>query len=264
MTLHKAAEEGNLDVVRYWTEKDPASFNKTINYGLLPHIRAATPLHISAERGHLDVVKYLIEKNPASVDITDGGRKRTPLYWAAYQGHVKVIKYLVEEGRANVSSKDVGGDTPLHIAAGNGYLEVVKYLAKKNPPGVNITNNIGQTPLHVVAGPLYRGPHNVTKYLVEEGQTDTTIKENLNGWTPLHLLALRGWLDLVKYVAEKNPSEVNIKAKGGKTPLDLVEIICLAEDCSSVFTDNCRSCDSVVEFLKSLKILLYLRSKNKS
>jgi len=164
VTLHKAAEEGNLDVVRYWTKKDPTSFNKTINYGLFPHIRGATPLHISAERGHLDVVKYLIEKNPASVDITDGGRKRTPLYWAAYQGHLKVIKYLVEEGGANVSSKDVGGDTPLHIGAGLGYLEVVKYLSKKNPAGVNITNNLGQTPQHVVAGPLYRGPHNVTKY----------------------------------------------------------------------------------------------------
>ena len=89
MTLHKAAEEGDLDIVRYWTEKDPASFNKTINYGLLPHIRAATPLHISAERGHLDVVKFFFE---SGVDGTLQSMAAKVFITSCQQNKLTVVK----------------------------------------------------------------------------------------------------------------------------------------------------------------------------
>ncbi|CAK9253192.1 unnamed protein product, partial [Sphagnum jensenii] len=52
--LHRAAEKGHLDVVKYLVEKgaDVKAANK---YGY-------TPLHWAASSGKLDIVKYLVEK----------------------------------------------------------------------------------------------------------------------------------------------------------------------------------------------------------
>ena len=92
------------------------------------------------------------------------------------------------------------------------------------------------------------GHHDVVKYLVEEGQADATIK-NLNGWTPLHLIAQRGWLDVVKYLAVKNSAAVDIKDRDGETPVDWARYHCRG-DCRYYCEGDC---NSVIAYLKSFE-----------
>ena len=68
---------------------------------------------------------------------------------------------------------------------------------------------------------------------MEEAKADAFIQDE-DGYTAFHWIAQRGWLDLVKYLAKKNPAGVNIKDNNGDTALDWAQKYCVADDCSSV------------------------------
>ena len=57
------------------------------------------------------------------------------------------------------------------------------------------------------------------KYLINVMKTDPNIKNDNNGWTPLHYASSNGHLDIVKYLVEKGKADPNIKNKSGRTPL---------------------------------------------
>ena len=78
MTLHEAAKEGDLDVVIYLTEKDPAGVNNTDNYGL-------TPLFLAAMEGKYEVLKYFVDERQAYASIKVKGGL-TPLLIGAERG----------------------------------------------------------------------------------------------------------------------------------------------------------------------------------
>ena len=62
MTLHEAAEEGDLDLVRYLVQKNPASVNTT-------NIKGEPPIFLAAYKGHYEIVKYLVEEAHADAFI---------------------------------------------------------------------------------------------------------------------------------------------------------------------------------------------------
>ena len=123
MTLHEAAKEGDLDVVIYLTEKDPAGVNNTDNYGL-------TPLFLAAMEGKYEVLKYLVDERQAYASIKVKGGL-TPLLIGAERGWLDVVKYLVEKNPAGVNIKSIAG-TPLHYAQKYCYVDdcssVIEYL----------------------------------------------------------------------------------------------------------------------------------------
>ncbi len=58
-------------------------------------------------------------------------------------------------------------------------------------------------------------------YLLRVLQLNPNI--SFNGQNALHLAASRGYLDMVKYLVEMAKFDINLKDKGGKTPLDLAK-----------------------------------------
>lgn len=118
MSIHQAAEAGNVDEVR-----------KQLTSGINPNSRTlwyrVTPLHRAAAYGRVRIVKLLLE-NGAEVNIRNEGGE-TPLHYAARHGHVSVMKILLEYG-ADPAQKGTGCGTPMQWAAGNGQIRAIKTL----------------------------------------------------------------------------------------------------------------------------------------
>ena len=103
--LAEACEEGKLELVKEWREKDPDSLE-------LAEFAGNKPLQIAALNGNAEVVKYLIGEgcrlDCANVD------KDTPLIDAAENGHVEVVRLLLEAG-VDPLSQNLKGQQALDV-----------------------------------------------------------------------------------------------------------------------------------------------------
>jgi ankyrin repeat protein len=115
--LHKAAENGCLQVVEFLIEKG-APVNAINEEG-------ETPIFEAAEKGYADVVRALISHG-AEVNIREESGE-TPLHKAAEEGRSNVVKILVASG-AKIDAKDYKNITPLDCARKKNYNDTVQLL----------------------------------------------------------------------------------------------------------------------------------------
>ncbi|WP_425385820.1 ankyrin repeat domain-containing protein [Wolbachia endosymbiont (group A) of Barypeithes pellucidus] len=119
-SLHLAAEQGDLNAVKYFVEKGgDISAQNEMGY---------TPLHLAAKNGNLDMVKYLIENgaNPKAID-NDG---KTPLDWAAQDCRLDIVEHLTEEGQqVTTEGQQITGKIPLD--EGSGHVDIVGYSTEE-------------------------------------------------------------------------------------------------------------------------------------
>ncbi len=100
-TINTAAEQGNLEMVKYCVANECPVDEEACAY--------------AAENGHLEVLKYLREevKAPWGSDTAA---------WAAKNGHLHILEYLVER------EFDKYDERACDYAAMNGHLDCLKYL----------------------------------------------------------------------------------------------------------------------------------------
>ncbi|QCB62657.1 hypothetical protein EJB00_03440 [Wolbachia endosymbiont of Drosophila mauritiana] len=218
-------------------------------------------------------MEYLV-KEGAILDAKDY-RKNTPLHLAAKNNHLDVVKYLIKEG-ANCDIKFDYGWTLLHLFARKGNLDGVKLLMEnedfssyfitrinahdKNQgtaldmaaqlghleivkllkeKHASVLGNASFTPLHLAAEGGYL---DVVEYLVKEGAI-LDVKDYRKN-TPLHLAAKNNHLDVVKYLVEKG-AKVDIKNNRNLTPRDLAK---------EKFNQNPQIYQEIIGILKSKPI----------
>ncbi|GAB7345055.1 hypothetical protein MBLNU457_3467t1 [Dothideomycetes sp. NU457] len=87
--LAEACENGDLDAVREWREKDPEQLKQ-------PEFAGNTPLQVASLNGYPEIVEYLLEQgcDPHCAN----GDKDTPLIDAAENGHIEVVNLLLKAG----------------------------------------------------------------------------------------------------------------------------------------------------------------------
>ena len=99
-TIYAAAEQGNLEMVKYCVANKCPMYEDACAY--------------AAGNGHLEVLKYLREEVKAPWDSRTAS-------WAAENGHLHILEYLVERKYDQFDDMRVG-------AAMNGHLDCLKYL----------------------------------------------------------------------------------------------------------------------------------------
>ncbi|NXW00733.1 ANS4B protein, partial [Fregetta grallaria] len=114
---HKAAADGNLDLLKEATRKD---LNTSDEAGM-------TPTLLAAYHGHLEALEVVCRRggDPDKCDIWGN----TPLHHAACNGHIHCISFLINFG-ANIFALDNDLRTPLEVAASRDRNECVQILDK--------------------------------------------------------------------------------------------------------------------------------------
>ncbi|GAA6228650.1 ankyrin repeat and SAM domain-containing protein 4B-like [Lates japonicus] len=112
---HKAAIDGNLDLLKEATRKD---LNARDEDGM-------TPTLLAAFHGRIDALQLICsrEGDPNKCDIWGN----TPLHHAAANGHMHILSFLVNFG-ANLFALDNDFHTAMDVAASRDQMECVRFL----------------------------------------------------------------------------------------------------------------------------------------
>jgi ankyrin repeat protein len=136
--IHKAAEEGNLEKVKAFLDKNPQLVHSTDENG-------RTPLIYAVAGGHKDLVEFLLSKGAALDPKYVNGSGGTLLHMAATSGLKDLCGRLIESD-FDVDAKDRYGLTPMHMAALSNHKEVADLLISKGAC-LNAQSESGWTPL---------------------------------------------------------------------------------------------------------------------
>ncbi|GFT08545.1 ankyrin-3 [Nephila pilipes] len=235
LPLSHAAEEGHLSVAELLLEKN-STVNINSEFGL-------TPLHFASQNGHVEFVKLLLNRGAFINQKNKKNDDGTALHYSSGNGHNEVVMLLIDRG-ADIEAKDKHDFTPLHLAVGRGHYEVARSLITK---GANILSKValGATALHIAA---YCRFHKMVELLISNGAdiraedknkttpihilfwndlSEILIKSKIKldfvdtyGFNTLHLSALNGNLEFVKYCLE-NGCNINDRNESGLTALHL-------------------------------------------
>ncbi|XP_068619263.1 uncharacterized protein [Battus philenor] len=195
----------------------------------------------------LEVLRALVREGSASVEVRDADG-RTPLLWAASAGSAAAVLALHQAG-ARVDDSDRDGLTALHCAAARGHTEALETLVGLCGARVDVVDSHGCTPLHYAAA---LGHADATSALLvhgadahrqdrrgrspahtaaAKGQIETVRilgarganlwLRNSKGDLPLHEAVTSGRRELVKWLLDGRPSQVNATNHEGRTPLHL-------------------------------------------
>lgn len=206
----------------------------------------ATPLYYAALCGFYDLTELLITKHPqfvnakggfytsplaaalgrrdfkmaqllyqhgADVDV-QGCHERTPLYAASIKGVSEIAHWLLSHGADPNVRVNAGGArswTPLHSAALYGYPELIRTLLQFKADK-DTKDNIDQISSHLPSGdrrPNAAGP-------MPKRQGVDMNAQDMDGFTPLHLAAGGGKLEVVRLLVEHG-ADIDVEDKAGCT-----------------------------------------------
>ncbi|MYA70775.1 hypothetical protein F4009_03225 [Candidatus Poribacteria bacterium] len=188
-SIHDAAANGDLDLVKKIVEQDPRLVNQDDEHKWRPIFHAGL-------RRHCNVVKYLIDsgadlaahdgyaihyagevpnnKDVVSLLIAYGGldahakpssETARQFIYAVFLANVQRVNAMLRDNSKLVQERYARGDTALHHATRNGDLEIVEQLVDAGAD-VNVTSDHAHFPLYCAAG---HGHVETTRYLVEHG-----------------------------------------------------------------------------------------------
>ncbi|CAG8447231.1 3277_t:CDS:2, partial [Acaulospora colombiana] len=205
MTLHQAAQQGNLHIVKCMLESGQAKANDRDSQN-------TTPLHWAAINNHVEVAKLLID-NGAEVDSLGGDLVATPLHWAARNGHLPVVTLLINHG-ADPKIRDSQGFNGLHLATHSSNSMLILYLIYQDMD-IDIPDTLQHTPLMWAA---YQGDATSVDLFIRLGASPNSVDSAQ--FTPLHWAVIKGNSLCIRKLIEGG-ADINAKEENGKTTFDL-------------------------------------------
>jgi ankyrin repeat protein len=163
----------------------------------------------AVKSGDVEGTRRLLEQNPALLNQPDASFGATPLHWAALRGHEEVVRLLVASG-ADISAKNKDGEMPRQVAERGKRAGVVQLLRQSADSADAIVDAVR-------AGDLARVQSALAADAGALNRKDTRF-----GATPLHWAALKGNVEIVKFLVAKGADQ-NATNRDGETPLRVAE-----------------------------------------
>ena len=165
-----------------------------------------SPLLIAAYYGRSAMVRVILENGV-----------RPNVFEACAAGLAGDVARLLKENPKLVHERSHDGWTPLHLAAFFGRLELVKMLLDSGAPMLAVSNN-NESNLPINAAAAGKRD-DVVRLLVERG-CPPDARASDQGYTPLHLAANNGNVDLVEFLL-RSGADRNLRTGAGQTAHDL-------------------------------------------
>lgn len=232
-SIHKAAEYGDVEAVKWYLENGVSINSKDSEYG-------GSPLHWAASFGRTEVVKLLIQEG-ADLTLKDSNGA-TPLHIAADSGQLQVCSILVGENENTLYEVDNNGAMPIHMAAVSGHMPIIQYFLEQ---GMDINardkGNGQGTPLHWAAS---NGQTSTISQLLQNGADPTIIdnygdtaqdvaaKQNhemavdiLANWTgaATPVMTQTSTIKLTPTSEPAGPTQTSVSSPETASPLDIIE-----------------------------------------
>ena len=174
--------------------KNPNQANYTDSLGHLP-------IHVASQEGNLEVVLSILSCFPEQKDsFTQSGM--TPLLLATQHGQTAIVEALVQQG-VDANKRLPNGLFPLYIAIQNNFSEMALLLLEKVPHLItNEKLDSGMTPLHQA---IEFDLQAVALQLIAKGAKGD-VKRKSDGYTPLHLAAASGQLEVLTAIVNSGIS----------------------------------------------------------
>ncbi len=186
--------------------------------------------------GKFDLQHLLENKANINAPAANGW---TPLMHAVFEGKIDIVKYLIEKG-ANINLKNEDGKNALMIATENHWNDIVRYLLD-NGADVYARNKNCETAFGIALSHGYKGiaimllnamynkvslideviygQESVVDWLLQQNEIDVNIKGR-GGITPLMIAAETGDLGIAKYLLAAE-ADINVKNDDGETALSI-------------------------------------------
>lgn len=139
------------------------------------------------------------------------------LIQAVKRGHLEVVRKLVTLiSLETLQSTDEYGFNAMHYAVWNEQLDIISYLAAYHPLLANLVHPKGRSPLFLAVG---INKLDTVKKLIACNANPRLQRPNAFGFTPLHYAAQEGFIDIVTYFIELDPTLLTIADNKGRLPL---------------------------------------------
>lgn len=205
-----------------------------------------TLFHVAAHQGFINVLEKLCTLGAVFDQKNDN--KFTPFYYACINNNLEVVKFIHKTFKVDLLKTLMESDLAFSIA-GAGNIEIFEYflhqikkyegeehlkdifLLKTDyheynvlqkaivnekqefvircleyQPDLTVKNNCGDNILHLAF--KSQNGKELSKLLIKKSP-ELLLKENMNEWTPLHMLATRGWTKEFIGIYQKHPNFKN-------------------------------------------------------
>lgn len=144
----------------------------------------------------------------------------TLLHSAVFNGHYNIIEWLLQDPKIIVTTSHLGwsGKNTLLIATEKKYGSIVDLLLKTPKIKVNDCSLQGMTPLHVSA---IRGYHDIVKSLLKHPDIDANIQLMKNGYTPLHIATENEDREMISILVASNKINFYITNNSNENVFDV-------------------------------------------
>jgi ankyrin repeat protein len=186
--MHYAAQEGSVEIIKLLL-RHSAHYDTLNRDGI-------TPFYLACQNGFFEIANILIQLPNVNINVITV-KGCTPLFAASQEGHLDIVKLLLSH-KASLHSRTVATSaTPLHVASQMGHKAVVEELIAAGSD-VDAFGIHGSTPLIIA---LQRLNVEIAKILIAAKANVSYYLKDGN-WTPLHLAALIGEVELVQSIID--------------------------------------------------------------
>ncbi|ETV93529.1 hypothetical protein H310_12565 [Aphanomyces invadans] len=196
--LPELPDEGAHDLFTAIAENDSDILRHLLAAGVSPSLKRPDVLQTPALHSAIHnptLLAILLDIDPSLVDGKDR-QGQTALAVASTLGELDAIHLLLQHN-ASVDMRDHRGRSPLHLAAHHEQLQVMQCLLGHRSTSVDIKDDDQRTPLHLAAEKGFvRGCHVLCNAKAKLHATD------MHGWSPLHIAASLGHLDVCAYFVD--------------------------------------------------------------
>ncbi|XP_048750991.2 alpha-latrotoxin-Lg1a-like [Ostrea edulis] len=173
-------------------------------------------LHCASMSKSLEILEFVMRLTLHSKDVvTTEGYSLLHSCTSSAIGNLDIVQYLIVQG-FDVRQRNKQGQIPMHLACISGHLQIVRFLINKCPELLNAKDDKGYDAILSCA----RGRSLETlKYL--ENMQCFTHQTLPTGKGILHIACKHSSVDLVKYLCQMYPQELERRDSKGKTALHM-------------------------------------------